>query len=172
MPSEFDKIKDLDGWQAKLKELLAAAEKASAKDDDDARLAVAARLNQFVLESSPNTDDIVALDQLATNAARELSIDVVGGAVDRIAARTARVRAITKQLDAVTARAVEAAATIRLEKAHRVIDAFTEAVRAVDDFDKVLEDGTDDQLRKRLEKITGSLVDLRDELDDTAGRPQ
>jgi len=36
----------------------------------------------------------------------------------------------------------------------------------------VLEDGTDDQLRKRLEKITSSLVDLRDELDDTAGRPQ
>ena len=59
-----------------------------------------------------------------------------------------------------------------LEKAHRLIDALTEAVRAVDDFDKVLEDGTDDQLRKRLEKITSSLVDLRDELDDTAGRPQ
>ena len=172
MANEFDKIKDLDGWQAKLKELLAAAEKASAKDDDDARLAVASRLNQFVLESSPNTDEIIALDQLATNAARELSLDVVSGAVDRIAARTARLRAITKQLDAVTAKAEQAASSLRLEKAHRVIDAFTEAVRAVDDLDKVLEDGTDDQLRKRLEKLTTSLVGLRDELDETAGRPQ
>ena len=172
MASEFDKIKDLDGWQAKLKELLAVAEKASAKNNDDDRLAVAARLNQFVLESSPNTEEIVALDQLATSAARELSLDVVGGAVDRIAARTARLRAITKQLDAVTAKAEEVAASIRLEKAHRVIDAFTEAVRAVDDLDKVLEDGTDDQLRKRLAKLTSSLIDLRDELDNAAGRPQ
>ena len=172
MATEFDKIKDLAGWQAKLKELLAVAEKASSKNDDAARLAVASRLNQFVLESSPNTDEIVALDQLATNAARELSIDVVGGAVDRITARTAQLRAITKQLDAVTAKAEQAAASIRLEKAHRVIDAFTEAVRAVDDLDKVLEDGEDDDLRKRLTRLTASLVDLRDELDETAGRPQ
>ena len=172
MATEFDKIKDLDGWQAKLKELLTAAEKASARNDDNERLAVAARLNRFVLESSPNTDEIVALDQLATTAARELSLDVVGDALDRIAARTARLRAITKQLDAVTARAEQAAASLRLEKAHRVIDAFTEAVRAVDDLDKVLEDGTDDQLRKRLSKLTISLVALRGELDETAGRPE
>jgi hypothetical protein len=171
MATEFDKIKDLAGWQDKLKELLAAAEKASAKNDADARLAVASRLNQFVLESSPNTDEIVALDQLATNAAREVSLDVVGDAVDRIAGRTARLRSITKQLDAVTAKAEEAAASLRLEKAHRVIDAFTEAVRAVDDLDTVLEGGSDDDLRKRLAKLTTSLVDLRDELDETAGRP-
>jgi hypothetical protein len=172
MATEFDKIKDLDGWQAKLKELLTAAEKASARNNDDERLAVAARLNRFVLESSPNTEEIVALDELATTAARELSLDVVGDALDRITARTARLRAITKQLDAVTARAEAAAASLRLEKAHRVIDAFTEAVRAVDDLDKVLEDGTDDQLRKRLSKLTTSLVALRDELDETAGRPE
>ena len=172
MPSEFDKIKDLEGWQAKLKELLAAAEKASTKNDDDVRITVAGRLNDFVLASSPNTEEIIALDQLATKAASELSLAAVGDAVDRIAARTARLRAITKQLDAVTAKAEQAAASLRLEKAHRVIDAFTEAVRAVDDLDKVLEDGTDDHLRKRLEKLTTSLVDLRDELDETAGRPQ
>jgi hypothetical protein len=171
MATEFDKIKDLAGWRAKLKELLAAAEKASGKNDDDARLSVASRLNQFVLESSPNTDEIVALDQLATAAARELSLDVVGGAVERIAARTARLRAIAKQLDALTAKVEQAAASIRLEKAHRAIDAFTEAVRAVDDLDKVLEDGSDDDLRKRLAKLAASLVDLRDQLDETAGRP-
>ena len=53
MATEFDKIKDLAGWQDKLKELLAAAEKASAKNDADARLAVASRLNQFVLGPRP-----------------------------------------------------------------------------------------------------------------------
>jgi hypothetical protein len=172
MATEFDKINDLAGWQAKLKELLAAAEKAASKNDDDARIAVAKRLNQFVLESSPNTDEIIKLDELATNAAQALSLDVVGDAVARIAARTVELRKITKQLDAVTARAEETAASIRLEKAHRVIDAFTQAVRAVDDLDKVLEDGTDDQLRKRLTKLTTALVDLRGELDETAGRPQ
>jgi hypothetical protein len=169
MATEFDKIKTLAGWRAKLKELLAAAEKASSKNDDDARLAVASRLNQFVLESSPNTDQIVALDTLATSAARELSIDVVTDAVDRITARTARLRAITKQLDAVTATAEQAASSIRLEKAHRVIDALTEAVRAVDDLDTVLEDGSDADLRKRLGKLSASLVGLRDELNEAEG---
>lgn len=170
MAGEFDKIKDLDGWKAKLKELLAAAEKASARNDDDERLAVAGRLNRFVLESSPNTDEILALDELATTAARELSVDVVAGAVDRIAGRTAALRSITKQLDAIAARAEQAAASLRLEKAHRVIDAFTEAVRAVDGLNTVLEEGSDEQLRKRLTKLAASILNAKSELDESFGR--
>jgi hypothetical protein len=171
MATEFDKIKDDAGWKAKLKELLAAAEKASARNEDDERLSVATRLNRFVLESSPNTDEILALDELATTAARELSAAVVAGAVDRISGRTAALRSIAKQLEAVSLKAEQAAASIRLEKAHRVIDAFTEAVRAVDDLDAVLQEGSDEQLRKRLVKLADSIRDLRTELDASIGRP-
>ncbi|MGH7390523.1 MAG: hypothetical protein ACREM3_13855 [Candidatus Rokuibacteriota bacterium] len=165
MPTEFDKIKNLAGWRAKLKELLAAAEKASSRNDDDDRLSVATRLNNFVLESVPNTDAIRDLDELASAAARELSVAVVAGAVDRISGRTAALRSIAKRLEAVSLQAEQAAASIRLEKAHRVIDALTEAVRAVDDLDTVLADGTDEQLRKRLTKLADSMRDLRTELD-------
>src|SRR5262245_46963116 len=167
MAGEFDKIKDPAGWQAKLKELLAAAEKTSARNNDDDRLAVAARLNRFVLESAPNTDEILALDELATAAARERSVEVAGGAIDRISRRTAALRSIAKQLDAVTAKAQQAAASIRLEKAHRVIDAFTEAVRAVDDLNTVLEEDSDEQLRKRLTRVAGALRDLQGELNQS-----
>lgn len=171
MAGEFDKIKDAAGWKAKLKELLGAAEKASTKNDDEQRLAVAARLNRFVLESSPNTEEILAFDELASAAARALSVEVVEGAVDRIAGRTAALRSIAKQLDAVTTRAEQAAASIRLEKAHRVIDAFTETVRAVDELNTVLEDGSDDDLRKRLTKLATAIRDLRGELDESARPP-
>jgi len=95
----------------------------------------------------------------------------VAGAVERISRRTAALRSITKQLDAVTARAEDAAASIRLEKAHRVIDAFTEAVRAVDDLSSVLQDGSDEALRKRLTKLAASIRDVQGELDQSAGRP-
>lgn len=171
MAGEFDTIKDRAGWEAKLRALLAAAEQASARNDDDARLAVAARLNRFVLESSPNTDAILALDALASAAARELSLAVVGDAVERIAGRTAALRSIAKQLDAVVARAEQAAASIRLEKAHRVIDAFTEAVRAVDDLDRVLARGADDRLRERLTTLAGALRDVQREVDESIARP-
>jgi uncharacterized membrane protein YccC len=172
MPTEFDKIKDFAGWKAKLDELLAAGEKASMRDDDDARLDVAKRLNQFVLKSSPNTDDMLALDDLATEAARVLSGAVVAEAVESISSRTAALRFITKRLDAAAVKAERAAATIRLEKAHRVIDALTEAVRAVDDLDMVLTEGTDEQLSKRLTKLTDAMRDLRTELDESIGRPR
>jgi hypothetical protein len=171
MAGEFDTIRDRAGWEAKLRELLAAAEKASSTNDDDARLAVASRLNRFVLESSPNTDEILALDALASAAARELSLVVVGAAVERIAKRTAALRSIAKQLDAVVARAEQAAASIRLEKAHRVIDAFTQAVRAVDDLQRVLAHGSDDQLRQRLTTLAGTLRDVQREVDASIGRP-
>ncbi|HSE92461.1 MAG TPA: hypothetical protein VLF19_04075 [Methylomirabilota bacterium] len=170
MPTEFDKIKNFAGWKAKLKELLAAAEKASSRNDDDGRLSVATRLNNFVLESVPNTDAIRALDELATAAAHELSVAVVEGAIERISHRTAALHSITKRLEAVSLQAEQAAASIRLAKAHRVIDAFTEAVRAVDDLDAVLADGTDEQLRKRLATLARSMRVLRTELDDSIGR--
>jgi hypothetical protein len=171
MPNEFNKIKDFAGWKTKLNELLTAAEKASSRNDDEERIAVAKRLNQFVLESSPNTDDILTLDELATNAARELSTSVASGAVDRIVARTAALHSIAKQLEAVSTKAEQDAASIRLTRAHRVVDAFTEAVRAIENLDGVLESGSDEQLRKRLTKLAETLRDLRTEVDESLGRP-
>jgi uncharacterized membrane protein YccC len=115
---------------------------------------------------------MLALDDLATEAARVLSGAVVAEAVESISSRTAALRFITKRLDAAAVKAERAAATIRLEKAHRVIDALTEAVRAVDDLDMVLTEGTDEQLSKRLTKLTDAMRDLRTELDESIGRPR
>jgi hypothetical protein len=151
--------------------LLGAAQKASGQDDDDVRLAVVRRLNAFVLESFPNTPEILALDALAIAAAEELSVSVASGAGDRIAARTGALRSIATRLDAVSSTALEAAATVRLEKAHCAADALTEAVRAVDDLNDALEDGSDRELRKRLAKLAQTMRELRRQVDSAVRRP-
>ena len=168
MTTEFSRLTTYAQWRAKLEELLKAAEEATRKDDDDARLSVATRLNRFVLESAPNTPEIVALDDLALDAARALSTEMVGGAVDRIGARTATLRSIAKHLDAVAGEAEEAAASLRLEKVHRVVDALTGALRAVDDLDRVLRSGTDQELRARLTTLADAMKSVRDSIDRPA----
>ena len=168
MSTEFSGITSYAGWKAKLKTLLAVGEEASRRNDDDARLSVAARLNSFVLESAPNAPEIVALDDLAITAARALTAEVVGGGVDRISGRTAMLRSIGKQLDAVAAQAEQAAASIRLEKIHRLVDALTQAVRAVDELDTVLKTGSDEALRTRLTALAGAMREVRSRVDDSA----
>jgi hypothetical protein len=165
MSTEFSRLTTSAQWSAKLKELLQAADDATRKDDDDARISVAGRLNRFVLESAPNTPEIIALDDLALDAARALSTEMVGGAVDRIAARTAMLRSIAKHLDVVTGEAEQAAASIRLDKVHRVVDALTGALRAVDDLDPVLRAGTDQELRVRLTSLADAMRSIRDSID-------
>ena len=168
--SEFSGLTTYAEWNAKLRELLKAAEEATRKDDDDARLSVAARLNRFVLESAPNSAEIVALDDLALDAARALSTEMVGVAVDRIGARTATLRSIAKQLDVVAGEAQDAAASLRLEKVHRVVDALTDAMRAVDDLEQVLQRGTDEDLRTRLTALTDAMRSIRNSIDRPARR--
>lgn len=168
MRGEFDDIRDYPGWKAKLKQLLAEAEKASRKDDDAARLAVVARLNRFVLESSPNTPQILALDGLAGSAARELSVAVAAGAADRIAARTASVRSIAKTLNAVSGEAERTAAAIKLARASRVIEALSASLRLVGDLDRLLDDGSDEELRRRLGKLAEAMRDLRNDVEEAA----
>ena len=168
--TEFSGLTTYAEWNAKLRELLKAAEEATRKDDDDARLSVATRLNRFVLESAPNSPEIVALDDLALDAARALSTEMVGVAVDRIGARTATLRSIAKQLDVVAGEAQDAAASLRLEKVHRVVDALTDAMRAVDDLEQVLQRGTDEELRTRLTALTDAMRRIRDSIDRPARR--
>ena len=63
--NEFDKIKGFDGWQKKLLELLDKAEDAAEEKEWPPRRKVSRQLKEFILQSSPNTAEILELDRIA-----------------------------------------------------------------------------------------------------------
>jgi hypothetical protein len=169
MPNEFANISGYDGWKSKLDQLLAVAKTASESGTPAARRKIAERLTDFAMESSPDTAEIVELDAIALEASRTILLNNIAGEVDAIAARTATLVTLAKKLGAVGRAVAETAASIRLERAHRVVDAMTEVVRAADDLDSVLSDD-DEVLRRKIKRIAGALVALRAEIENGPGR--
>ncbi|MBY0111248.1 MAG: hypothetical protein K2Y21_00395 [Phycisphaerales bacterium] len=169
MANEFNNIKTYDGWKSKLQEILKDASSAAAKDDADGRQAAAHRLLEFVRKSNPNTAEIRALDDLANEAIDTIVSETAADANGEIARRTGALTALNKRVDSIAAAASNTAKSIRLERAHRVVDAMTEVVRAADDLDSVLTDD-DEVLRRKIKKIAGALLELRGEVEESLGR--
>jgi hypothetical protein len=163
--SEWDNLKTYDDWKGKLEDLLDEGRKASAADDDESRLELCSRLRMFVQKSRPNTPEVLDLDRIASEATRTLSLDVAEGAVDRIEARTAELIVLGKTLQQVAAQAESDAASLRLEKAHAAIDAIIGVQRALDDFDSILQSGTDEEIGGRIKEVLGILKKLRDTIE-------
>ncbi|HEX8877584.1 MAG TPA: hypothetical protein VF777_12610 [Phycisphaerales bacterium] len=168
MPNEFAGITGYSGWKTKLDQLLAIATTASQGGTPAQRRKIAERLIEFAMQS-PDRDGIPELDTIALDASRTILLDNIAGAVDSIAARTASIVAMTKQLGEIGRAAEEQASSIRLERARRMVDAMTEIVRAADDLDSVLTDD-DKVLRAKIKKIADALLDLRGEVEESLGR--
>lgn len=163
--SEWDGLKTFEDWQTKLDALLAEARQASVKNDDEARLELCARLRMFVQKSRPNTPEVLELDHLASEAQQALSEQIAADAIGRIEARTTEILLLAKRVEQVARKAEADAASLRLERAHAAVDALTGAVRALNDFDEVLKDGTDDELAARVKEILAAAKKLRDSID-------
>jgi hypothetical protein len=147
MASEFDKIKNLAGWRAKLDELLKAAREVAQDDDLDKRLAVADRLTRFIVNNPPALPDDPAtaeyddMDRVAKDAHDALLLATIQERVAGIMSKTAELASLRKKIEGRTAANREAAASIRLEKARRVVEATTGAVSAMKDLKKEIEQG-------------------------------
>lgn len=102
-------IRTAEQWRAELAQLLDRAEVAAGARDEAAMAALADDLGRFVLQSSPNTPEILALDDLAIRARRELSRRLLEGPLSRIEGRSVEFVALAKQLEA-TGRSARAAA--------------------------------------------------------------
>lgn len=154
MASEFDNISDLAGWRKKLDELLAAAREAATKDGLDPRLEVSERLTKFIIRNPPAvagdpvSGEYESMDRVAREASDALLLGTIQERVAAIVGRTTELATLRKKIDNRTAANRESAASIRLEKARRVVDATTEAVAALID------------LKKEIEEASGSGVDL------------
>ena len=163
--SDWKNLKTFEDWKAKLEELLEEGRKASAANDDDARLETCSQLRMFVQKSRPNTPEILELDGIASEAQQALSTQVASDAVGRIEARTTEILLLAKMVEQVAIKAESDAATLRLDKAHAAVDAITQASRALTDFDTVLQEGTDEELAARVKEILASLKKLRDAIE-------
>jgi hypothetical protein len=183
MPSEFDNIQDLAGWRNKLDELLAAARDVAAKDDIDARLEVSDRLTKFIIKNPPSTpsDPISSeydlMDRVAREASDALLLATIQERVASIVNRTTELATLRKKIDNRTAANRDETASIRLEKARRVVDATTQAVLAMTDLKKELEKAVKDagtaagsgsdfsELAKKLDALISRIQSVRSEVE-------
>jgi len=163
--SEWDNIQGLDGWKMKLAELLREAETVAQKAEIEPRLALNARLTEFIINSSPNTPEITALDDIAEKARAGLMRSAIEERLEAISAGTGELARLTKEFLARAASAEASAASIRLERARHVVDSLTESVRAVKEFRDALGSGKDEELAKSLDRIVTSMQNLRGEIE-------
>ncbi|MYJ94556.1 MAG: hypothetical protein F4053_02875 [Proteobacteria bacterium] len=165
--SEFDGIEGHDDWQAKLQELLTEARKA-AKQDDDAREAMADRLVQFVIKSLPNDDMILALDEIAGNAAVDLWKRTAEERVQAITERNAQFAGLQKQFETLATKGKTEARALRLKRVREVADGLTNTVTQLRGFLDNLSEADDARLAKAIVEGIKTVKDLR-ELVETEG---
>lgn len=164
-PITWNAITDEDAWTKTLRQILDAAAKASDANDDAERLDICDVLNEFIRRSAPNTDRIKELDRLAGEAIDEMAEAIAAAAIGRIAQRTAALTGLAKEVDRVSAKAAESAATLRLDKFHAAIDALTDAERAVATLTAVYESGTDDQLKAQIAELLKTIAKAKTALE-------
>ena len=161
MSDKWDEIEGHAQWQAKLDELLRAAEGAAREADDGKRLAVSRRLTDFILYSHPNDKAIKAMDEIAKHAAQGLLLQTVGERVQEIAGRTAELHQLGKEIQDLADAAGASAARIRLEKAHSVTRTLTDSVHLLKDFRASLDVRNDADLIRSVEKAMETIQKLR-----------
>jgi hypothetical protein len=145
MATEFDNLRGLAAWRAKLDELLAAAGATAQKDDLEARLTIADRLTQFTinsppaLASDPASAEYDEMDRIARKCRDALEDDAIEQRVAAITNRTAELAALRKKFESQTTANQQSAASIRLERVRRVLESTTAAVTAMGDLKKELD---------------------------------
>lgn len=163
--SEWDTINGFQQWSDKLGELLDTAMEAARNPDREARFTVSRRLREFIDNSWPNDQAIAALDKIAAQTAKDLMLDSIDERLGEIVGRTAEWQLITKQFRDLAAAAGTQAASIRLEKAHRVALSLTESVHLLQDLRSSLSDTDDPEFARNMVKAVDSLQKLRAQIE-------
>jgi len=163
--SEWDNISGFQQWSDKLGELLGEAREAARNPESNARFAISDRLTEFILNSRPNDQAIKALDSLAARTSQDLMLGTIDERLREIVGRTAEWHQITKQFSDQAAAAGTQAASIRLEKAHRVALSLTESVHRLQDLRSSLSDTDDPEFARNVGKAVDTLQKLRAQIE-------
>lgn len=159
--NEFDKIKGFDGWQKKLLELLDKAEDAAEKKEWPPRRKVSHQLKEFILQSSPNTAEILELDRIAKETRISLLKTTIEERLELIANRQADLLKLTKTIRSAAADNLASAASLRLERTRRVVDSLTATVNDLREFRSSLETGINEGFAASIETLIERIQILR-----------
>ena len=138
---------------------------AAGNADSNARFAISERLTEFILNSRPNDEAIKALDDVAARASQDLMLAILEERLREVIGRTAEWHQITKQFSEQAATAGSQAASIRLEKAHRVAQSLTESVHRLQELRSSLSDIDDPEFAKSMAKAVETLQKLRAQIE-------
>lgn len=163
--SEFDDIRDHEGWRRKLRELLQEAEQAASASDVQPRFRLAERLTQFIERSFPNDEVVRALDQIAGKAAVGLLEQTIDERLRSIVARSAELAALAKSFEAAAGEAGAAAAQLRLERVGKALDAMNGSIAALRELEATLRQGIDDPVATGIGGTLEALARLRELLE-------
>jgi hypothetical protein len=163
--SELDNIHGVDGWTDKLQELLKEAEKAAQSTDLQVRLKVSSRLTDFILNSGPNVDEIMALDRVAEKARAGLLRTTIEERIISISARTGELARLTKEFKARAEAADASAASFRLEKSKKAIDSLTSTIQSLKELEASFEDGNNVKVVDQVTKAVETIQKLRNDVE-------
>lgn len=143
--SEFDGIEGVEGWSAKLESMLAEAKEIAQKDKLNDRLKMSERLTAFILESRPNTKEILELDKIAEKTATGLLMETIEKRLAEITSRTAEYQRLTKQFKAMAEENQAAADSIRLKNIIRTVDSATDTINEARKLKESLKDNAEEK---------------------------
>jgi hypothetical protein len=160
--SEWSSIEDLQGWKDKLGELLAEARKAALQEELAPRIGINERLMQFVENSWPNSSEITALDEIATQTASALLRQTIEERLQTITERTGEYQRLGKQFAAIAEENEAKADSIRLGAITSFIDSTTRLVDSAKALQNSLNDNAADQkLGEKIAQMIAALEALR-----------
>jgi hypothetical protein len=169
--SEFDDIKDVNGWRNKLAELIDDAKRAAAGNDDDARMSMAERLNHFIENSRPQSPEINQMDDLAGKTALSLMRQTVEERMAELTVRGTELAKLTKALDAQSDALAASADSIRLTKTREVVNVLTRSVDALNQFRTAVDADDTAGLVASVEDLLTRIQEVRNAI-ETAAAPR
>lgn len=169
--SEFDDIKDVNGWRNKLAELIDDAKRAAAGNDDDARMSMAERLNHFIENSRPQSPEINQMDDLAGKTALSLMRQTVEQRMAELTVRGTELAKLTKALDAQSDALAASADSIRLTRTREVVNVLTRSVDALNQFRTAVDADDTAGLMASVEDLLTRIQEVRNAI-ETAAAPR
>ncbi len=169
--SEFDDIKDVNGWRNKLAELIDDAKRAAAGNDDDARMSMAERLNHFIENSRPQSPEINQMDDLAGKTALSLMRQTVEQRMAELTVRGTELAKLTKALDAQSDALAASADSIRLTRTREVVNVLTRSVDALNQFRTAVDADDTAGLVASVEDLLTRIQEVRNAI-ETAAAPR
>jgi hypothetical protein len=155
-------------WSDKLNALLAEAEHAAQSDDLSTRLAVTRKLTDFIIASSPNTPDILALDEIAQATRRDLTNATIELRISGITARTGEFIKLRKMFAGLAGDARVSTDAVSLARAQKVVSDLTSSVLSLKALQVSLSSAQHQQLTQKISDVLTQLQQLRSDVEQLA----